>query len=353
MLSIAICHAVADAALVRALMEYLRLNLDLKLEAVPVSPWLDLLESVETALAADHVIAVLSPGALPERLPRERWDAITDPRIGWALAGDCPYPPLLARRCFFDLRENAAAGFRQLQRWLMSGQSARPVAPALEPYFQALVDRPGSATIADLAVLAAVRSYFVWEVNVDTRERTEASLVGEVAAQLDLDRSADLETMVAAVRQMFRERRCLVVWKGEDPGLTDEAGRSSVVRIPVDEPAVRIAPEEMIRLLTACQRGHAEPPSRADLDRTLAHAFAAVNWPVTRELGLVAYSYLKAEYRLAEAYGLLDSLKKGAEFYADDPVIGECRQELSWIADRWAYGATSGCELSPQLGFDW
>ena len=51
--------------------------------------------------------------------------------------------------------------------------------------------------------------------------------------------------------------------------------------------------------------------------------------------------------------GLLESLRRGAEFYAEDRLAAECRRDLTWIADQWAYPVTAPPETSPQLGFEW
>lgn len=352
-MQVALCFAAADSALAQSLSDYLELNLDLKVELVAISAWLDLLESVETALPADRVIVALTAASLPERLPRERWDALNETRIAWVLVEDCPYPPLLTRRVFFDLRDKKQTGLRAIRYWLMTGRVDRNPDVRFEQLLRDFVDRPAAIVLEDGAVLDIANRYFVVEARVDSRGRTPTSIVAELAEAFDLDRSVDLESLLAAVRRVCFDRRYLIIWKGPDPALIEPVGRSSIVRIPLeDEPAV-IAPEEMKRVLIDCQRGRSEPPRRADLDRTLSHVFADAPWPVARELAQFAFAYLKAEYRLAEAYGLLESMQKGGEFYADDALLMECRRELAWIADQWAYGATSGCETSPQLGFDW
>ena len=353
MTSVAVCYAAADSGLMRTVADYLQTHLDVKVEDAPVSAWLDLLESAESASAADRVIVLLSNASVPEKLPRERWDAITSPAMAWVLLEECPISPLLNRRAFFDYRERQPAILRALWWWIVTGESKIKGESPYEAIFQQFVDAPGRLELLDLRAVEAARRYFNVSVVVDTRHRTESSMVAEIADALDLKRSSDHESLLADMQRAVASRRTLVVWHGPDPGLIVDPGRTSLIHVPWDEEPAPADPVKMRSIVHDCEQGRAEPPAWADLDRALSEAFASGDWPVARDLAKAAGEYLRAEYRLAEAYGVLESLKKGAEFFAEHELAAECRRDLVWIADRWALGATSGDEELEQLGFDW
>jgi hypothetical protein len=135
-----LCHGEKDSALAQSISR----RLERGAEARVVSDQLPAGQTVNTAwesgLGADAVLVVLSESSVPARVKREDWAGVLDhlegnsePPVGWVLAGQCPFPPLLRRntRQFFD-----AADLRGIERWILSlRETQRVFVPARLPWF--------------------------------------------------------------------------------------------------------------------------------------------------------------------------------------------------------------------------
>jgi len=335
----------------RQLAHYLEQNFDARVDTVTVTPWLDLLDAVESASVAWRMIAILSPESVPERGARERWD-VRYPNLAWALAADCPYPKILRRQRFFDLSADPLPGFRALRAWLV-GDTFHAAAADAPSAFADFVDTPGAVSLADPAAVEAARPYFESTFELDARARSITSLTAELGAMLGFDRSLDYESLRDSTLTDCRHHRRLLVFHGSDPDVLGELGRSSAVGLPAPDPVI-LTPAQLISAIRESKTGRTAPPSAADLDRGLIAAFATADWATTRDLGRAAFGHLRDEYRLAESYDLLESLKRAATFYGDPDVIDECASHQSWIGERWSSEAVAEVlEGAVQLRFAW
>jgi hypothetical protein len=346
---IAVCYAPGDETIARQLIDYLKLNIDARVDPAVITPWLDLPDAVESTSTAWRTVAILSPASLPAPLPRDRWDAIPRQNLAWALAAPCPFAPILRRRPFFDLTTNPSAAFRSLRAWILDETSAS----AAMPDAYGFIDQPAQTAVPSAAAVESARPYFESVLELDARSRSLTSLTAELAGLLGFDRSLDRETLRASALDACRSHRRLLVLHGADPGIFGDLGRTSVVAVPAPPPSI-LAPSTLIDIIRQFQTGRGPAPTPADLDRALSSAFASNHWPSTRDLARAAFSYLRDEYRLAEAYDLLESLKQAAHFHGDPDVIDECVRHQEWIGERWS--AETVAEVlsgAVQLRFAW
>lgn len=349
MIEVAVCSAPADHHVAQALIQYLQLNLTCRVEPAPLPDWLDFPGLIESTSGGEAVIAVLSPNSVPRRFPRERWDSIVDdPNLAWMLAADCPYPAMLNKRVFADARKSEFDAFAALRRWLLTRELS---VPAARPSW---FDSPGAGKVSDWREFEDAAPYFELAFTLDARHRTPTSLLAELAGALALDRSADSETLAAEVQQSLRARRALIGVDGSAPELDTAPGRASIVTFAGRRKPVVPPPAHMLTVLLASMRGRGEAPSPADLDRSLASAFASAEWPLLRELALAAWAYFKSEYRLAEAYDLLARLRAHAQKHGDVDVMNDCIVGQSWIGERWSTMVSAADPpAGPQLAFQW
>src|SRR5450432_3559112 len=122
-------YSTADRELARELAAFLERGaaVEVLLEECEMPLIGDLIAKVEEGLAADVVLVLLSPEAVPPRWPLERWKSVfwdQAAEVGTVLATllcrDTKFPDLLRRKNFFDVRHNRPAAFRAIKRWLMS-----------------------------------------------------------------------------------------------------------------------------------------------------------------------------------------------------------------------------------------
>ena len=346
---IAVCYAPGDETIARQLIDYLTLNIDARVEAAVISPWLDLPDAIDSASTAWRAIAILSPASLPEPLSRDRWDAIPRRNLAWVLAAACPFAPLLRRRAFFDLTTGPAMPFRALRAWILDESSANERVDDADGF----IDQPARTTVSGSAAVEAARPYFETVLELDAAGRSITSLTAELAGLLGFDRSLDRETLRTSALNACRSRRHLLVLHGADPDLFGDLGRTSVVSLPAPPPVIP-TPSTLIDAIRQFQAGRGSAPTPADLDRGLSAAFASNHWPSTLDLARAAFNYLRDEYRLAEAYDLLESLKHAAHFHGDPDVIDECARHQTWIGERWSVEALAEVlSGAVQLRFAW
>lgn len=348
MFQIAICAHPSDRAAADSLSQYLALNLDASVDLIQLTPWMDLFDALDSASSCSHTVALLSPDSIPQDWIIDQWTRVREHGIAWLLAAECRYPKILERRPF--LKAEGLASFREIRRWILTGDkpvSGREVPAALA----AIIDKPCRRAV-EADELPQLEPYFETLVRLDARRRTMPSLASECCGRLGLDRSGDLESLLESVARECRARRILVVLEGEDPGLFPAGGRCSIGVAAPGEPAV-IAAAEMADTIRASLRGRAAAPSDADLDRSLAAAFASGNWEVTKDFAWLAYEFLKQAYRLAEAFALAESLQPAALHNSDPDAFESCMAEQKWIGERWS-SSVAALEFeasNPQLTF--
>ncbi|HXM40905.1 MAG TPA: toll/interleukin-1 receptor domain-containing protein [Bryobacteraceae bacterium] len=238
------CYSGTDRELVHKLAAFLErgAGVEVLLEEGEMPPGGDLIAKVEEGLAADVVLVLLSPEAVPPRWILERWKSVfweQAAEMGTALATiqcrDAKFPDLLRRKNFFDLRQNRLAGFRAIKRWLMSLSPLprkAPFAPARQASFQGrqaeletlcslLADTPGMAVLADGAgagktalALEFARRYqedFDAVFWLTCGSRGAAALAGDLAAQLGVRLDRDLESNLNELRRLCARYRCLLI----------------------------------------------------------------------------------------------------------------------------------------------
>ena len=259
------CYATPDRALVYELAAFLErgAGVEVLLEEGEMQPGADLIAKVEEGLSADVVLVLLSPEAVPQRWPLERWKSVfweQAAELGTALATllcrDSKFPDLLRRKNFFDLRQNRLAAFRAIKRWLMSLSPLSPnapFAPARQPSFHGrdaeletlctlLADTPGMAMLeggagagkTSLAVEFARRHREDFDAVfwLTCGSRTAAALAGDLAAQLGVRLDRDLESNLNELRRLSARYRCLLILDDAVPAtaaLLAPRGRTSVL----------------------------------------------------------------------------------------------------------------------------
>ena len=238
------CYSPSDREMARELAAFLERGsgVEVLLEEGEMPPGGDLIAKVEEGLAADVVLAMLSPNSVPQRWVLERWKSAfwqQADEVGTAVAtllcSDAKFPDLLRRKNFFDLRQNRLPAFRAIKRWLMSLSplpQKSPFAPAFQPGFAGrdaeietlctlLADSPGICVVAAgpgagktaLALEFARRHQEEFDAVfwLACGSRSAAALAGELAAQLGVRLDRDLESNLAELRRLCAQHRCLIV----------------------------------------------------------------------------------------------------------------------------------------------
>jgi len=238
------CYSTSDRSLAHELAAFLEhgTGVEVLLEEGEMPPGADLIAKVEEGLAADVVLVLLSPEAVPARWILERWKSVfweQAAEVGTSLATllcrDAKFPDLLRRKNFFDLRQNRLPAFRAIKRWLMSlappAQKATS-APARQPSFTGrdaeleslctmLADTPGMAVVEGCpgAGKTALALEFARRHQEDfdaifwlgCGPRSAAALAGDLAAQLGVRLDRDLESNLNELRRLCAQHRCLLV----------------------------------------------------------------------------------------------------------------------------------------------
>jgi hypothetical protein len=238
------CYSNSERPLVQELATFLErgAGVEVLLEEGEMRAGEDLLGKVEEGLAADVVLALVSPEAVPPRWILERWKSVfweqpaaVGTVVATLLCRDAKFPDLLRRKNFFDLRHNRLVAFRAIKRWLMSlspPPQKSPFAPARHADFQdreavletlctLLADTPGMAVVeADegagktaLAVEFARRHQEDFDAVfwLTCGTRTAAALAGDLAAQLGVRLDRDLESNLNELRRLCARHRCLLI----------------------------------------------------------------------------------------------------------------------------------------------
>lgn len=245
MFDLFICHAPQDSEIATAIVD--RLERD-PLTRVKLGPTERLIEGWEEGQSSGALLLILSESSIPESLPRTDWEPLLGHamgsnarRVGCLLAGDCPYPRLLDRKNFFRWNEDSRA-LRAIERWVLS-LNEQPLphsfAPARSPWFQGyereldwlweklvdgsgivLVNSPnsgsGNTSLAQHFARQAIGHFHVvlW---VDCNDRSEAAVLGDLAAQLGIVPDGPLDELRSKVQNALGRARLLLVMDNVHP----------------------------------------------------------------------------------------------------------------------------------------
>ncbi len=307
MLTIAPCYAPEDAAAAREIAEFIERGTGARVffEEGRLRPGEDLIGKVRDGRMADVVLALLSPASSPARWPLAAWqEAFRDgPEAEGVLAAalllaDCRYPPLLARRNFFDLRGGRLAALRAVKRRVLDLRRP-PGDPAFVPALPkaacpdveierlaaAIADRPGTAGTAGTA--AALRfacnhgpefEAVLWLSGPDT----PAARAGDLAAQLGMRAEGPPEEVLVRLARTCAGHRLLILAAGAELPV-DLGPLASVLRIaetprPVP-PDLEPEAAALLAAMAACggECSDAEAAESAGLDAArLGAAWSAI-----------------------------------------------------------------------------
>ncbi|MCC6364240.1 MAG: TIR domain-containing protein [Bryobacterales bacterium] len=282
MVSVFLCYAEKDRALAQAIARRLEQGAEARVVCDELPAGQTVNAAWEAGLGADAVLVVLSESSVPPKVKREDWAGVlehlegnAEPPVGWVLAGQCPFPPLLRRntRLFFD-----GADLRGMERWALSlRETDRGFVPArlswfsgrgaeLERLWQWLVDETGTVVVSGgpgsgKSCLAqefarAAGEHFHEIVWLGCGERSETFLHGELARCNHWERRRRLLVLEDAgvpFLEIPPAKRASVLittrdWWTERAVLLGE-GREAAVNAPEEE--------ELLRLweaMTVCRR---------------------------------------------------------------------------------------------------
>jgi hypothetical protein len=266
----------------------------------------DLIAKAEEGLACDVLVLLLSQASWPVRQPRERWEPVlfeetrrAGVELVCVLLGECPFPPLLGRRSFFDATANPLTAMRLLKRWIWQREQGAAhslhstFSADLEDLYSALADQAGTLRTsgADASRFAKEASQeFEAVLWVPCHGRSMAQIIGELGAQLGLVLEGTVEENFQRIHELLSSRRYLLVMDA-----------------PAAELAATIIPRGRTSTLLTL-----DPVSTVETPTSLAYARKLI-----------------ASRRYAEAYELLYVLLD-SDHSADD-----CAHELSWICEHW------------------
>ena len=266
----------------------------------------DLIAKAEEGLAGDVLILLLSQASWPERVPRERWEPVLFEQARGAavelatiLLGECPFPPLLRRRNFFDATTHELVAMRLMKRWLWQLDHGAThslhstFSDDLEDLYSALADQAGTfrTSGADAARFAKEATQeFEAVLWVPCHNRSLAQAAGDLGSQLRLTLEDTLDQNCRRIHDLLASRRCLLI---------------------LDSPTSEMA-GELIPLGRTSTLVTLDPVSVVETPQSLAYARKLI-----------------ASGRYAEAYELLYHLLD------DDISPADCARELSWICEHW------------------
>lgn len=364
--TVVICHAPADEEAARDFAKFLERGTEY---SVALESGDDLLDTVESGLSGDALVALLSPAASSTRWERERWEPVFRPqgeisRAGVLLLADCRFPELLRRKNFFDARLDCLEAHRAAKIWLLSLDArvdAPQFAPARDPSFDppvadiealrhALSDTPGRATTSSrpLAIEFAHRHAedFAGVFWVGGVVRSLAGLAGDLASQLGRPLDGPLDRDLADLRRFCAVRRLLIVLDGANEGDDSLApgGKCSVLR--VNTPLRRFTAssgwiEDVCGRFLAWTQDTAGCEARlAEFETALGFLLArddAESWLLARDLGRAGFALLTRVHRMSECYQAVEALARAARARGDRKFFGECTRERLWMLRNWGW----------------
>jgi hypothetical protein len=363
MRSTAICYAPVDSGAATELRCYLETNCPVAIEDGVMQMGADLLDAVETGLAFDYVLVLLSPDAAEPAWPRVRWESILfeqakqlRTRIAYVLLAECKFPAVLRKETFFDLSRDFTSGRRSLKRWLLAELTPAPPTPKLPErlahlaqtdieLLEPLADWPEYTQAADrdtaLAFAHARHADFEAVVWLNCTRRGRAGVLGDVSHGLGLRLEGNWEENGKEIRDYCAEHRVLLLFENldsSDPELVNFGGKASVVVIESGEALPRRPLADLLRLFSSWKR-NAEKCLAAlgDVESQLdsPEILSEENWPEACALCSAAVALLKDYGRLAEAYDLLSRISSATQVRGDLAALGQVEWETSWILEQW------------------
>jgi hypothetical protein len=363
MRSTAICYSPVDAGAATELRCYLETNCPVAIEDGVMQMDADLLDSVETGLAFDYVLVLLSPDSTEPVWPRKRWESILfeqakqlRTRIAFVLLSECKFPAVLRKEKFFDLSSDFTNGRRALKRWLLAELTPRPESPMLP-------DRPADLAQADIDVLEPLADWpdctqapdretalaFAYARHSDFEavawlpctRRGRVGVLGDVAQALGLRLEGTWEDNGQALREYCAEHRVLLLFENldsVDPELVNLGGKASIILTEAAEIVPRKPLAELIRLFSSWKRNAGkclavlgDVESHLDSPEILKEEI----WSEACALCSAAVALLKDYGRLAEAYDLLARISSAMQVRGDLAAMGQVDWETSWILEHW------------------
>jgi hypothetical protein len=288
-------HGEGDRAFAVALSAYLERGCNVAVELTQTSRIIETVDQI-----ADLTVLLLSPSSWPKKEPRETWEPLLqNPNLATFLLSDCPAPPLLRRRNFFDATTDPQTAKRLLKRWLWQREHRAThslnthFSPDLQDLYAALSDESGTlrATGDEAArFFKEAGQEFEAALWIPAYNRTLAQVAGDLGVQLGLTLEGPVDQNVRRILDLLSTRRCLVVLDAPEPDVAPEL----------------VSPGRTSTLVTR------DPVQVLETPTTM---------PQARKL--------LAARRYAEAYELLYRLLDTGVVAAD------CAHELSWICDHW------------------
>jgi hypothetical protein len=360
--SAAICFAPSDSAPAQDLARYLQLHTALRFDLADSKGPGDFLDVVEQCLVQEFVIVLLSAKSVPSPWPRSLWEPVllgaareSNTQLAYVMLGNCSFPTIMRRRNFFDLTQDANAGWRALRRWLIQRLDPERSGPALamaedrDESLLWLLDEPGlSRNVAPAAAAWMTRHHwpdFEGVYWIQCAHRTPAGVLGELAHEMGLRLPGTVESNWRHVRQRAAEYRALYIFQNLlEYDVPDLGGKASILLLEAHQPHERITFPELQRLFSAaaldekaCLQGWSELVTAPD---------EIGPWPEVRSIAWLALRILKAQARLAEAHESLEWLAHQARKQADHRALELIRWEEDWILDAWDLAPRDRAELT-------
>jgi hypothetical protein len=306
--TIFLTHHPADHQFAVRLAEFLEsgCNVSCSADEGLIATGVDLFDKAEEGLAGDVLVLLLSKASWPQRCARERWEPVlleATRREGveliTVLLGECPFPPLLRRRNFFDATANHLPAMRLLKRWMWQFEKGAThslhvtVSADFEDLYSALADRAGTlkTTGADATRFEnEAGQEFEVVLSIPCYRRSLAQVAGELGSQLGVILDGPVEENCRRIHELLFTRRCLLI-----------------LDAPAPDVAAEVIPQGRTSTLVTL-----DPVSVIETPRSLAYARKLI-----------------AASRHAEAYELLYALLDS------DISSADCARELSWICEQW------------------
>ncbi len=262
MIDLYLCHAPADRELAATIQAHLdRVEAKVWLEPCGRGAAQSLADAWDGGLSSAGIVLLLSPDAIPQRLPRERWEALLDhighnaaPPILSVLAAPCPYPPMLERRHFIRWDDQA---LRRLELWAVD-LHGRPEQPSFQParlpwfvgrdreidlFWKEAVDNAASITVVNPwagSGKSALAQEFARRCSPHFRDilwvacggLSQISVAGELAALLGVTLEGRAAEAFARLSRVLQEHRLLVILDDlmcELPVIAAPEGRASLL----------------------------------------------------------------------------------------------------------------------------
>ncbi|MGH9720036.1 MAG: toll/interleukin-1 receptor domain-containing protein [Bryobacteraceae bacterium] len=375
MLSVFLCYAGNDKSIARELADFLEAGAGIHLffDDGEIAPGETVISKTDDGLAADVILVLLSPASSPQPWPREEWEPVwrhigdSGAAVAAVLVEDCPFPALLRRQRFYDLRSGKHTTFRAIRRWVRmlrvpaeqrgaieaEGEAAAqsPRQAEIGSLCAALADQPGVGVIVGdgssgetalaLDFARACRADFDAVLAVACAHQSLARTAGELAYRAGLNLPGEIESVVRNLREWCAGRRTLVLLdqvRGPEPlGLIAGGRSSTAITTSCNDLAIAGATLR-IRLEPGDARsGVIEPSEMAQVEIEFDRSVAACkdDCADARQIARRLLRLGNEHGRLAEAFETLETLHAYAKIRADRPTLEFCSREMARILYSW------------------